>query len=143
MRSINKTIKKEHKKINKILNLFEKQLPKNFKKAQKTFEKLRWNLEKHFLFEEKIMSSICCFTEEEKPILENSDNPGWYMECINEINDSLDENKIPNLAKFKSKLKEHLNFEDKVFYLETNNLLSKQGKLEALRISNKVLNFQI
>jgi iron-sulfur cluster repair protein YtfE (RIC family) len=133
MKPIQKIISKENERVNNILNRFEVQVEKNLPESRELFNRFKWNLEKNFFTEEKIIFSIYTNSQTEEEscaifnILREHQDILWL---IKEIEDSLAKNKIPNTTDLKMVLENHINFKNKVFYPRLDEeLTGKQREL--------------
>ncbi|MBU0467304.1 MAG: hemerythrin domain-containing protein [Nanoarchaeota archaeon] len=115
--SITEIMLREHKRIDAMIEEVEKTLP-DFEKARQIFNKFKWNLEKHFFVEEKVIFSAYSSTtsnesEDIFTILKEHKDILWSMKKIEQ---SLSKNLQPNFSNIKKDLKDHVNFEDRIFY---------------------------
>jgi hypothetical protein len=139
--SIINAMDKDHKKIKNLLSIFEKQLDKDFKKSKESFEKLKWNMEKHFFIEEKVIFNSDFF--EEKYLDEMSRVLDDHKELLNLLiitEETLSDNKKPDLSEFKRILSNHSKLEDEILYPNMEDILSKEQKMNIVNRINSMLN---
>lgn len=130
---MHKTIKnlmgKEHRRIEFLLEEFEKSLNKDLKKARELFSRFSWNLEKHFYIEEKIIFTIYQSSESENndldELLKEHKEIQWE---IKKIKENLENNAKIKILKLKTILMAHSKFEDDVFYPRLDENLSQAEK---------------
>ncbi len=130
---MHKTIKnlmdKEHRRIDFLLEEFEKVLNKDLKKAKELFSKFSWNLEKHFYIEEKVIFTIYNSPKNEDDdldeLLKEHKEIQWELKKIKE---NLENNAKINILKLKTFLKSHSKFEDEIFYPKLDENLSPSEK---------------
>lgn len=129
-KTICKIMLKDHDRINKLIDFFEKELNKSIGNSRRIFNQLKWNLDKHFFVEEKIIFSIYETESEEDnldilKLLKEHKDIYWLL---NKIEDSLDSGLKPELTEFKKALKIHANFEDNNFYPKLDRDLDDKQK---------------
>lgn len=133
MKSINEAMIQDHEIINKLLNSFKEKLNSSYdyKELLKSFFSFKWNLEKHFFIEEKIIineyaakiknpqdSEINHILKEHKEMLE----------ILNEIQDTLDTGEKPSLDELTDLLNAHEKNEDHYFYPKLDEELDVENK---------------
>ena len=109
--------------------------------AEEFFVKFKWNLEKHFFLEEKVIFS--------NPAVENSEHTEEIDDILKEHKEILEIVRSIELDKFglnEEKLKllkkiveKHAQFEDEDFYPRLDEILTQEQKQEIFRESRKVL----
>lgn len=121
---------KEHEQIIDMLGDFENLLKVNSQASEKSFNKLKWNLEKHFFIEEKILYGVYnSGTEEENAILlsllKDHKDILWLM---NLIEDSFSERAEENIDEIKNILKSHVSVENEFFYPRLDEELDREKR---------------
>ncbi len=139
--SIQKLMLGEHNALGVLLDKFEKNLEKDIEEAKKAFNRLKWILERHFFIEEK---AIFIFLHNEKGdevanIFQLMQEHGTLLEFMNEIDERLEDNGIPDISKFKGLLLAHRTFENDVFYPRLDEELGIEQKAEILEKILKTL----
>lgn len=139
--SIVKVMDKDHKKIINLLNIFEKEIINHFNSSHITFEKLKWNIEKHFFIEEKAIFDLDNFEENKDDIEMLIKDHLEIYNLLYEVENAIYKNKIPNLNVLIKALNSHSNYEDEVFYPRLDELLSNDQKLNMInRIKEVTIN---
>ncbi len=141
--SITRTMDSDHRKIQAILERFEEEINQDSEKATMTFNIFKWNLEKHFFTEEKvIISSYIAETEDEKEDMSTILNEHVEIQVlIKIIEEALSKNKKPDLSNIKKILKSHSKFEDEIFYPKLDEILNDKQKQEIIiRIKEIIIN---
>ncbi|MEM0465623.1 MAG: hemerythrin domain-containing protein [Candidatus Pacearchaeota archaeon] len=129
-KTVCKIMLKDHAQIMKLLSMFERELTKNLDNSKNLFNKFKWNLNKHFFVEEKVIFSVYESVSEEDNIdilklLKEHKDIYWLL---NKTEDELDANKIPDISELKKLLRSHANFEDKNFYPKLDEELDDKQK---------------
>jgi hemerythrin len=137
--SIEFLMKKEHEKINELINKFKNSLNKDFKNSKEAFNSFKWNLEKHFFAEEKAIFSALVSEQEVDDIFELIKEHQKIMEQVNNIEDDLDENKKPDVSILNEILTKHALYENDVFYPKLDELLSTAQKQEIIERAKEVI----
>jgi len=134
--SIEKLMLQEHKRLNNFIEELEKHLD-DYEKTKSNFSVFKWNLEKHFFVEEKIIFDmfINISGKETNNIFRLLEDHIKIMEIIRTIEKRL-RNKIkPELEELKQKLILHKDFEDEDFYPNLDKRLTPDQKT---RISERI-----
>jgi len=121
MKSITEIMMQEHGKIDAMIEELEKDLSKE------KFDKFKWNLEKHFFVEEKVIFSVASQEDSEdafKILKEHKD----ILFQVKKIEQALSQNLKPDLSGIKKELIDHADFEDKMFYPKLDEDLSEDLK---------------
>jgi len=124
---------KEHDKIKNILEEFEKQNNQNnLFNAREVFEKFKWNLEKHFFIEEKIIFNVYQIESQEddediETLLKDHKD---ILFLIKNIEESLSKDKIllSEPAELKQIIDAHVIFENESFYPRLDEELTEEQK---------------
>lgn len=120
---------KEHERIMKLLDIFENDIS-NMSLARNSFNRLKWNLDKHFFVEEKVIFTVF----EKESDLDNNDMMRLLKEhkdiywLLERIEDDLENGIRPKLERFKKLLKEHAGFEDSFFYKKLDEELNAEQR---------------
>ncbi len=109
---------KNHIEIEKLVGAVEENLDKDFKLANRLFNKLKWELEKHFFIEEKAIFIYCDLKSTEDNFIISSllREHKIILELLNDMENDLTNNSRIDISKFKEILMKHKNFEDRSFY---------------------------
>jgi len=130
LRTIHKKMLGEHENILKMLDDFQKSSNNSPKELEKTFSKFKWNLEKHFFIEEKVIFHIYNSPKE----IENFDILSLLKEhkdilwIINSIEDDFPKNFNSQIEELKKILKAHATFENEYFYPRLDEELNEEQK---------------
>jgi len=132
----------EHNKLQKILQECLKSIGSQSIVSQELFIKFKWNMEKHFFIEEKIIFTNPAVenlehTEEIEEIFEDHKEILDLIKNIDEDKTQLDKLKIEKLLKL---ILNHAKFEDEDFYPRLDEILTLEQKQEIIKESHKVLN---
>ena len=136
MISIEKLMLEEHKRLNKFLDILERDLD-DYEKTKINFNKLKWNLEKHFFTEEKVIFNMFMQISDQ----ETSDTFNLLsdhvkiMQLIKQIEKELSKKIKPKIHILKEMLITHKDFEDEDFYPKLDQRLTSDQKKE---ISNRI-----
>ncbi len=127
--SIEKLMLQEHKRLTNLINELEKHL-NDYEKTKINFSVFKWNLEKHFFVEEKIIFDmfVNISGKETSDIFHLLEDHVKIMGVIKILEKRL-RNKIkPQLEELKKTLTNHKNFEDKDFYPNLDKRLTSDQK---------------
>jgi len=127
--SIESLMLKEHKRINKFIDELEKHLD-NYEKTKVHFSKFKWNLEKHFFVEEKVIFDmfVNISGEETTDIFHLLEDHVKIMGMVKILEKNLNKKIKPDLEKLKQMLTLHRNFEDQDFYPNLDKRLTLDQK---------------
>jgi hypothetical protein len=127
-KSISKTMLKDHKKILDLIQEFEKQTD-SFK-AREILEKFKWNLEKHFFMEEKVIFSVYQIenNEEDEDVINLLKEHKDALFLIKKIEELSSKDKKADITELKLLLINHANFENKSFYPRLDEELTEEQK---------------
>lgn len=131
---------RDHCKIEKLLNDFEKCTNLDKQILKKTFNKFKWELEKHLFTEEKAI--FVYFESDDSEVykiipqlmIEHDKIYKKLKEMKNEINN----NKTCNFSEFKELMIKHKNFEEKSFYPKLDQKLDETTKKMILKRMEKI-----
>lgn len=128
-----KIMLKEHKRIYNIFEKFKESVVHSdyiSKEIKELFMKFKWNLEKHFFIEEKVI-----FTMYSSTIPGDSDNILRLLKehkdmlwITNKIEEDIDNDIVPKFMRLSELLQEHADFEDCTFYPQLEERLSEKEK---------------
>jgi hemerythrin superfamily protein len=140
-KSIESLMLGEHDRLKNLLNLCLENLKHNPIVAEENFIKFKWNMEKHFFLEEKIIFSNPAVensehSEEVEDILEDHKQILGFIKKIEEDKSGLHWETISELKKLVEK---HAELEDEDFYPRLDEILTLEQKQEMIRESKKVL----
>ena len=132
---------KEHAKIDRIFEEFETSLETNFEESKQLFKDFKWNLEKHFFIEEKVIFHIYnSATEKESEeimnLLKDHKDLQWR---INRIENSSIANMKPILQELKIILKSHVGLENNIFYPKLDSELDEKSKALILEKTEEII----
>lgn len=139
METITLLMIKEHKKIQSMLNLFEKE--ENFEKKEKLCNKFKWTIQKHVFVEEK---AIFSFSQDiaggiVSDVFKLMEEHGEILNLIKDIEDELDENTPLSIYNLKNFLRRHEKFEEELFYPKLDQILNNQQKTELIERIKEVV----
>ena len=118
---------KEHKVIEGLLSEFEKVNNKESMHARKIFDAFVWNLEKHMLLEEKILSSVySAWNLNMDGMFEILVDHGDIMILVNRIKISPSDSS--NISLLKEFLKDHFVLEETLLYPNLEKILNGEQK---------------
>ena len=134
--SIEKLMLQEHKRLNKCIDLLEQHLD-DYEKTKTNFSVFKWNLEKHFFVEERVIFDmfVNISGEETNNIFHLLEDHVKIMGVIRVLEKHLSRKIKPDLEKLKQMLIDHKNFEDEDFYPDLDKRLSLDQKK---RISERI-----
>lgn len=126
---IEKLMLQEHRRLNKLIEELEAHLD-NYEKTKTNFSIFKWNLEKHFFVEEKIIFDmfVNISGEETNDIFHLLEDHVRIMGEIRMLEKRLSNRIKPDLEKLKQRLITHKDFEDKDFYPNLDKRLSLDQK---------------
>ncbi len=118
---------KEHEIIKNLLTEFEKTHNRNSLNAKRIFDKFIWNLKKHMLIEEKILSSVySIWNMNMEGMFEILNDHGDIMILVNRIKNSYyDESDIFLLMEF---IQDHFALEETILYPNLEKVLNGDEK---------------
>jgi hemerythrin-like domain-containing protein len=126
----------EHKRLDKLLDNVEKDLD-NFKKTKINFDCLKWNLEKHFFVEEKVIfdSFVSISGQETNDTFHLLEDHVRIIQLLKIIEERLTQKIKPKLEYLRKIILAHRDFEDEDFYPNLDKRLNPEQKK---RISEKI-----
>ena len=131
---------KEHRRLDKLLEDLEKNLD-DYEKTKKNFNILKWNLQKHFFIEEKVIfdSFIRISGQETFDTFNLLEEHVKIIEFMKSIEKKL-KNKIkPDIQNLKGIIRVHRNFEDLDFYPGLDERLTLEQKKEISKKINEII----
>jgi len=134
--SIEKLMLKEHRKLNELLDVLERDLD-DYEKTKTNFNCFKWNMEKHFFVEEKVIfdSFVSISGQETNDIFHLLQDHVKIIATIKILEHRLNKKIKPDLEKLKEMLIIHRNFEDEDFYPNLDErLTANQKKMVCERI---------
>jgi hypothetical protein len=131
-KNISKIMSEEHKKLDRLLEEFEK----NLEDVEK-FNKFKWNMEKHFNIEEKVVFDVYSRVREEEipAIFDLMEEHKEILRLITDIEEDIEKEKIKDISLLKEVLERHRKFEEEDFYPELDLDLDKEQKQEIIEKS--------
>lgn len=128
--TITEIMLKEHVKLDKMLEEFENSLEINTEKSRQLFSRFKWNLDKHFFIEEKVIFHVYnAATEEESEeiinLLKDHKDMQWLM---NKIEDSIKADINSILPELKKILRAHVVLENNIFYPKLDKELDEKSR---------------
>ena len=142
MVSIKKEMLKHHGEIFKILNDVEKYFDSNVKLSNEFFSKFKWEIEKHFFIEERVIFKIYSSIklDEVSDVFELLKQHGIIQSKINNlIGNPKSKTKISELKKL---IFEHSQFEDNYFYPKVDKILDEEQKNRIMLRINDIVMFR-
>jgi iron-sulfur cluster repair protein YtfE (RIC family) len=128
-----------HANINRFLREFETLNASDLDKARELFERFKWNLEKHFFLEEKIIFNtfVSIFGEETEHTFELLKDHVEITQLIKKIEKNLPDTSL--LEELKTLIKAHVHFEDTVFYPNLDEVLTPMQKKEVIEKTKETI----
>lgn len=119
----------EHQRINKLIDELKKHLD-NYEKTKTNFSVFKWNLEKHFFVEEKVIFDmfVNISGEETNDVFHLLEDHVKIMGIIRTLEKNLNKKIKPDLEELKQRLTLHKKFEDEEFYPDLDKRLSHEQK---------------
>ncbi|MDP7521208.1 MAG: hemerythrin domain-containing protein [Candidatus Pacearchaeota archaeon] len=129
LQSIEKLMLKEHKRLDKFLDDFERDLD-DFEKTKKNCDCFKWNMEKHFFVEEKIIfdSFVDISGQETNDTFHLLEDHVRIIQILKALEDKLKQKIKPKLEYLRRVIKTHRDFEDEDFYPKLDKRLSDEQK---------------
>jgi len=139
--TISSLMREEHRRINDMLNEFDKKKKINLQEAEALFKKFEWNLKKHFFLEEKAIFEIygSITGQEVSDIFELMEEHGTLLDIMKGIEQSIESGKEPNTSLIRETLEKHSDCEDNVFYPKLDKELSEGQKSEIAERAKEIL----
>lgn len=140
-KTVNFLMDEEHKRIEFLLDKFEKTLKKDVELAKRIFNHFKWSLEKHFFVEENAIFYVyeSVVGEEVGVIFDLMKEHGEIIELIKKIEINLNRGNEINVQILKEKLRAHSKFEDDIFYPRLDEELELERKQEIIRKINELV----
>lgn len=129
--SISKLMLRDHARIEASLDRLKNGLAGDFKALMDYFSDFKWEVERHFFFEEKVIFSDLKIKDEETSGMVNKilEDHELIFKYLLEIDDCIEEQEIlPDLSKLMVLLKSHKDFEDETVYPRLDSELSDKDK---------------
>lgn len=138
--TISEVMLRHHCRIEKLLNIFKENICHNFELMSVSFEKLKWELEKHIFTEEKAVFKFCNPINKEvsATMLNMVKEHDIILEMLNTIKNDLAIKDNLDVSKFQELLLRHKSFEDEILYPELDNKLNKKQKRLIIEKINKI-----
>lgn len=141
-KTISEVMMREHRKIDEMLEDFEKLETTNYKESKNAFNVFKWNLDKHFFVEEKVIFHIYNSSTEEESfdvinLLKDHKDIQWL---VSKTEESLKSNLKPSILELKKSLKAHAGMEDQVFYPKLDKELNQEEKSMILEKTEEIFN---
>jgi iron-sulfur cluster repair protein YtfE (RIC family) len=120
----------DHALIEVLLIAFRDNLGKDIESIEESFDKFRWELEKHIFVEEKVIFKFCNLPESEicktvNNLVKDHDN---MLAMLNEVQNDLVTKNETDISKFQELLKTHRKIEEEVLYPRLDQILDKEQK---------------
>jgi hemerythrin-like domain-containing protein len=140
--TITKLMLKEHDKIDKLLNLLNKELNNNSENSYKIFNRLKWIIDKHFFVEEKVLFSVYenNSNEDNMDILRLLKEHKDIYWLLNKIEDSFESKTKIDLSGLRRLIKSHASFEDINFYPKLDKELKEEQKQLIFSRTEEIIN---
>ena len=140
-KSISEIMLRHHYKIDKLYHRLEKGIEQKSENLVATFDKFKWELERHFFIEEKAIFQLH-YSENEKSnkIREQlMEEHSILRRIIDRIENDLLNNREIDLYGFRKKLLKHKEFENREFYPRLDEELDdSRKKIIIERLSNPI-----
>lgn len=122
---------KEHERISRFLGQLEKEID-NYDRTKINFNKFKWNLEKHFFVEEKVIFNmfVNISGKETTDTFHLLSDHVRIIGMINNVDEKLRKKIRPDLSRLKEVLTAHKDFEDHYFYPRLDERLTLDQKKE-------------
>ena len=119
-----------HTLIETLLLDFKDNLEKDVKLTEESFDKFRWELEKHIFVEEKVIFKFCDLPESEicKTAQDLVKDHDTMLEMLNEVKNDLVFNNKVDISNFQELLTNHRNIEEKILYPKLDQQLGETQK---------------
>lgn len=139
-KTIESMMLQEHRRLDKFLKEIEKDLD-DYEKTLKNFSKFKWNLEKHFFVEEKVIfdSFITMSGQETSDTFSLLEDHVRIMDLLKIIEKRLNKKIKPKLEYLREIIKLHRDFEDKDFYPNLDKRLNPKRKKEVINRIKEVI----
>tara|TARA_Y100000310_G_scaffold272746_1_gene287908 strand:+ start:1138 stop:1569 length:432 start_codon:yes stop_codon:yes gene_type:complete len=126
---IEKLMLKEHKKLDQLLDNVEKDL-EDHEKTKNNFDCFKWNMEKHFFTEEKVIfdSFVTMSGQQTSDTFNLLEDHVRIMNIIKIIEKRLNQKIKPRLHYLKQIIQTHRSFEDEDFYPRLDTDLTQEQK---------------
>jgi hemerythrin-like domain-containing protein len=130
----------EHKRLDRLLDKLERDLD-DFEKTKKNCSKFKWNLEKHFFIEEKIIfdSFITMSGQETSDTFHLLEDHVRIMELLKIIEKRLHKKIKPKLHYLKQIIQTHRTFEDQDFYPNLDEKLTPEQRKEVSKRIKEII----
>jgi hemerythrin-like domain-containing protein len=138
--SISGLMLRDHARIEASLNKLKNGLAEDFIALMDYFKDFKWEVERHFFFEERVIFSDLNLKDEETSVMVNKilRDHEIILKSLVDINECIeDEEILPDLSKLMVVLKDHKCFEDETVYPRLDSELDEKEK----RIIIQRLNF--
>ena len=141
--SISSLMIEDHKKIEELLNLLEKESKKDFDSMKKVFIKFDWELEKHVFTEEKAIFTSYNpddVTYGYKMLPELTKQHNFILNTLNNWRKEIrDKRMISDLYSFKHFIIKHKYFEEMQFYPKLDEFLPEEEKRHIIAKINEMV----
>jgi len=140
MKTIEKLMLEEHKRLDNLLDDLERDL-EDYEKTRKNFDCFKWSLEKHFFVEEKIIfdSFVMISGEETNDIFHLLEDHSKIIKLLKIIGRQLNNKIKPQLHELKNILSTHRDFEDEGFYPNLDERLNLEQKKKISERINEIV----
>ena len=138
-KSINDIMKKEHLKMEELVNKFKNSDDETTKDSQYLFNQLSWVIKEQFFMEEKLIFSVYNLDVDINGNSELIDDHEEILSILNKIENKKLKNINEDLEKLANVLKTHSKIEEDIFYEKLDNLLSDEEKLEMITRAKEFL----
>ena len=121
---------RDHALIEVLLVVFKDNLGKDIKSVEESFDKFRWELEKHIFVEEKVIFKLCDSPESEmcEIVKGLTKDHNTMLEMLNEVQNDLVTKNETDISKFQELLTNHRKIEEKTLYPKLDQILDKEQK---------------
>jgi hemerythrin superfamily protein len=129
--SISKLMLRDHARIEASLSRLTNGMAGDFKALMDYFRDFKWEVERHFFFEERVIFSDLKMRDKETSNIVNKilKDHEVVLKFLADIEHSIEEEEIlPDLSKLLTVLKDHKNFEDDTVYPRLDSELDDKEK---------------
>lgn len=128
--SLSKLMVKHHRRMDGLLVLFRESIGGNFELMNESFDKFKWELEKHIFTEEKAIFKFCDYKGENvstilSDLIKDHDAA---LEMLNTLLNNLTTKDKLDVSQLERLLKRHRSFEDSFFYPKLDASLDESQK---------------
>jgi hypothetical protein len=130
LNTISGVMTKHHHKLEGLMNIIKIQEKKDSETMKESFNRFKWELQKHFFIEEKAILQLKYFEKEETNLIKNQLKGEHVIleQELDKLEQCLEKNEKIDLSEFKDLLSRHRNFEDDILYPRLDRELDQEKK---------------